>query len=220
MLIVCPNCSSSYLIRATEIGSEGRVVRCGSCQNSWHVSGMEAGGAETLGDSAQQPEKTEKNVDFANAHLARRTLRPSRRLAVGGLAMAAIAAIFVMPLGKIAEVARALIGKVLPADQFAGIDFENVSSQLVAENEQIFLVVEGLIVAKSGEPRAVPGLALTIRGEANDQIFRWTVKPPAETIAVGAPIPFKVRLASPPVTGREVLIRFVDASEVGDVSAS
>ena len=95
-----------------------------------------------------------------------------------------------------------------------------MSSQLVAENDELVLVVEGQIISRMDSTREVPGLALTIQGENKSQIFRWTAKPPAETISAGAPIDFKLRLASPPITGREVLIRFVDASEVGDASAS
>lgn len=220
MLIICPNCSSSYLIRATDIGAEGRLVRCGSCQSSWHVGGGRTEEVETVGDQTEVSDKYEEISSVAPPKARLAGLRSSRRMALSGVAIAVMASLVILPLGKIADAARALIARVAPADRFAGIDFENVSSQLVAENDQIFLVVEGLIVTKSDENKIVPGLALTIRGETRDQIFRWTVKPPAETISAGAPIPFKVRLASPPITGREVLIRFVDASEVEDVSAS
>ena len=220
MLIICPTCSSSYLIRATEIGAEGRLVRCGSCKNSWQVGGREFASSMPDMDPAEAPEKNDEFQISPTASAPPPPLQPTRRMALGGLAVAAVATLVVMPFGKIAEAARSLIGRVIPADRYAGIDFQNVSSQLVAEENQIFLVVEGQIVAKSEQIRSLPGLALTIRGEANDQIFRWTAKPPAETISARAPIPFKVRLASPPITGREVMIRFVDASEVEDASAS
>lgn len=220
MLIICPNCSSSYLIRASEIGPEGRLVRCGSCQNSWQVGGGHAAPAEADQSEPEPIEISEENLEPVRPAASRGLRRPSRRLAISGLLAASIATVFVMPLGRIADAARALIGRVVPSDRFAGLDFENVSSQLVAENDEIILLVEGQIIAREGENRDVPALALSIRGETKDQIFRWTVKPPAETISAGAPIPFKVRLASPPITGREVLIRFVDASEVGDASAS
>lgn len=216
MLIICPNCSNSYLIRASEIGAGGRLVRCNNCQQSWHVEAPDLRLTAAPDDETELSDKQDEITAFS-PHTPRRT---NRRMAIGGLAIAALASAVVLPIGKIADVARALIGRVLPADPYAGLDFDHVTSQLVAEDEQIVLVVEGQIIAKSGENRAVPGLSLTIRGEGNDQIFRWTVKPPAETISTGAPIPFKVRLASPPITGREVLIRFVDTSEVEEKSAS
>lgn len=220
MLIICPTCSSSYLIRAKDIGAEGRLVRCGSCQNSWQVDGVASGTNIVPPESKQDIEFIDENPDTPAPPQVRSSDFSRRKLAIGSLALAALVTSFVMPLGRIVDVARSLIHRVLPVDRFAGLDFENVSSQLVAENDDIFLVVEGKIINRIGENRVVPALALTIRGEDQNQIFRWTAKPPAETISAGSPIPFKVRLASPPITGREVSIRFVDASEVEDASAS
>lgn len=35
MLIVCPNCSTSYAIEPGSLGSAGRTVRCARCKTSW-----------------------------------------------------------------------------------------------------------------------------------------------------------------------------------------
>ena len=35
MLIVCPNCSTSYAIEAASLGSAGRTVRCARCKTTW-----------------------------------------------------------------------------------------------------------------------------------------------------------------------------------------
>ena len=37
MLIVCPSCASRYELDAAKLGTEGRKVRCASCQTLWHV---------------------------------------------------------------------------------------------------------------------------------------------------------------------------------------
>jgi predicted Zn finger-like uncharacterized protein len=39
MLIVCPNCASSYMIDPAAVGAAGRAVRCARCKASWHVGG-------------------------------------------------------------------------------------------------------------------------------------------------------------------------------------
>src|SRR5262245_42468669 len=39
MLIVCPNCSTSYAIDPTSLGSAGRTVRCARCKTSWFAEG-------------------------------------------------------------------------------------------------------------------------------------------------------------------------------------
>jgi len=35
MLIVCPNCATSYMVDPAALGSGGRTVRCARCKNTW-----------------------------------------------------------------------------------------------------------------------------------------------------------------------------------------
>ena len=43
MLIVCPNCATSYLIDPTSVGSGGRTVRCARCKTTWFAAAPKAG---------------------------------------------------------------------------------------------------------------------------------------------------------------------------------
>jgi predicted Zn finger-like uncharacterized protein len=38
MLIVCPNCATSYLIDPASVGSVGRTVRCARCKTTWFAA--------------------------------------------------------------------------------------------------------------------------------------------------------------------------------------
>jgi predicted Zn finger-like uncharacterized protein len=38
MLIVCPNCATSYKVEETSLGSEGRNVRCARCRVTWFAA--------------------------------------------------------------------------------------------------------------------------------------------------------------------------------------
>jgi predicted Zn finger-like uncharacterized protein len=38
MLIVCPNCSTSYMVDPSALGSGGRTVRCARCKSTWFAS--------------------------------------------------------------------------------------------------------------------------------------------------------------------------------------
>jgi predicted Zn finger-like uncharacterized protein len=38
MLIVCPNCATSYKIEETSLGAEGRTVRCARCKVTWFAA--------------------------------------------------------------------------------------------------------------------------------------------------------------------------------------
>ncbi len=39
MLIVCPNCATSYMIDPAAVGSDGRTVRCARCKSTWFAGG-------------------------------------------------------------------------------------------------------------------------------------------------------------------------------------
>lgn len=41
MLIVCPNCATSYMIDQASLGAAGRTVRCTRCTTSWFAGGPE-----------------------------------------------------------------------------------------------------------------------------------------------------------------------------------
>src|SRR5258706_12397446 len=38
MLIVCPNCATSFTLTPTALGAEGRSVRCARCRTVWFAS--------------------------------------------------------------------------------------------------------------------------------------------------------------------------------------
>lgn len=42
MLIVCPNCATSYMIDPASVGSAGRAVRCARCKTTWFAGGPKA----------------------------------------------------------------------------------------------------------------------------------------------------------------------------------
>jgi predicted Zn finger-like uncharacterized protein len=42
MLIVCPNCATSYMIEPASVGPAGRAVRCARCKTTWFAGGPKA----------------------------------------------------------------------------------------------------------------------------------------------------------------------------------
>ena len=42
MLIVCPNCSTSYAVEPASLGAAGRTVRCARCKTTWFANGEQA----------------------------------------------------------------------------------------------------------------------------------------------------------------------------------
>src|SRR5690349_19250088 len=67
MLIVCPSCSTSYMIDPASLGQAGRTVRCARCRETWFERPPGAG------------EPVEAFVDgvIAEAELAERRVEPA-----------------------------------------------------------------------------------------------------------------------------------------------
>jgi predicted Zn finger-like uncharacterized protein len=47
MLIVCPNCATSYMIDPTSVGPTGRAVRCARCKTTWFAGTAKPGSGVT-----------------------------------------------------------------------------------------------------------------------------------------------------------------------------
>ena len=54
MLIVCPNCATSYQVEPSSLGATGRSVRCVRCQKVWFAANTERDG----GDRPLPPART------------------------------------------------------------------------------------------------------------------------------------------------------------------
>lgn len=52
MLIVCPNCATSYMIDPASVGPAGRAVRCARCKSTWFAANAAAAGKAAPGISA------------------------------------------------------------------------------------------------------------------------------------------------------------------------
>lgn len=59
MVLVCPNCSSRFKVKAEALGEKGRLVRCAKCSHKWHatVSDLVESGAAAAKPEEKPPAK-------------------------------------------------------------------------------------------------------------------------------------------------------------------
>jgi predicted Zn finger-like uncharacterized protein len=223
MLIVCPSCASSYQLDPTRIGS-GRTVRCASCRELWFVEGSpEVVTAE--GPRAPLVVEAEAAREAPLAETTPRRSRPRRlrlpRLVTPRLIGPVVALLALALLGaavlfranvvaRLPETAR-LYASVGLAVNLRGLEFREVSADLMEASRAGSLVVEGEIVNVSRSPQAVPPIETAIRDANGRTVYRWTSEPPAERVGPGETVRFRSRLAAPPPEGRAVFVRFAPA---------
>jgi predicted Zn finger-like uncharacterized protein len=89
-----------------------------------------------------------------------------------------------------------------------GLAFENIKTYREINEGIPVIVVEGEIVSVSRKAVDVPRLRFGVRNGLGAEIYNWTAMP-ARTVAQGGErVPFRARLASPPVEAHDVSVRF------------
>ena len=241
MLIVCPSCASTYAIEANLLGAEGRRVRCAACRREWFVNradpvaapaiaAYEAVVAEISGvpnalpplgnaplgaDPVYRPP-----IGGAAASQARlgRIARAGRGflhvttlagliLLVGGLALARDSVVRALP-----GTAKLYAAVGVPVN-LRGLEFRGVRPELVTDGDNRTLVIEGEVANVTRKSQDVPPIAVAVRNKTGQPLYSWTVDPPRERLEAGETLAFRSRLATPPVDGHDILVRFKAANE-------
>ena len=304
MLIVCPNCATSYQVEASSLGATGRSVRCVRCRSVWFASNAEAMAAIALshrqdmtafsnagaieeppveqtsvvpaevpaeppaeqppaevldrddrgpaairdlqdddprpapmmvddapplapGDPDRAPQAAPAAIPEDIESVAARRIKrpPPRRRArwpVPGWSTA-ILFLITINIGLIAW--RADVVRVLPQTaavyaaiglevNLRGLVFTEVVTRKETQDGTPMLVVEGVVKSASKHPIDVPRLRFAVRDAKGHEIYSWTALPARNTIAPGATMPFRSRLASPPPEAHAVLVRFFNRRDL------
>ena len=95
----------------------------------------------------------------------------------------------------------------------AGLELREVRSHIEMDGARKVLAVEGEIANTRRDGRSVPPVALTVRGEDGQAKYAWTTRAAKSRLEPGETIAFRARLASPPESGADVLVRFSSLEE-------
>ena len=163
------------------------------------------------------------DIESAAARRDKRTARrgqaqwPLSRWQSAILALALIDAIligwrsdFVRALPQTASF-YAMIG--LPVN-LRSLVFDGINTTTEQHEGVPILVVEGNVVNASSRPVDVPHLKFIVRNAAHQEIYAWTAVAARTFLPGREAVAFRTRLASPPVDGRDVVVRFVNRHDI------
>jgi len=89
-----------------------------------------------------------------------------------------------------------------------GLIFQEVRTKSEFHDGVMVLVVEGVIVNLTRNTLEVPRLRFGLRNGTGHEVYAWTALPSKTLLGSGDGLPFRTRLASPPLDGRDVIVRF------------
>jgi predicted Zn finger-like uncharacterized protein len=95
-----------------------------------------------------------------------------------------------------------------------GLDFDSLSTSTEQHEGVPILVVEGEIVNETHKIIDVPRLRFAVRNAGRQEIYSWTAILPRTLLSPGDAVPFRTRLASPPPDAYDVLVRFLNRSDI------
>jgi predicted Zn finger-like uncharacterized protein len=172
MLIVCPNCSRSYLVRATDLIKIDRLVKCSACHASWRPEEAE-NTVENIDEIPIKRGDTVHPLKNQNDHSIKR--KPSWRIVTLGATAAALTGLAVLTLNGRAETifSRAIswIDAVIPGRGLQGISFANIKTSIGTELGETSLLIEGEIRSDSEISKKLPEIQFTMRDKAENTIF-------------------------------------------------
>jgi predicted Zn finger-like uncharacterized protein len=94
------------------------------------------------------------------------------------------------------------------------LTFDNVATSMEQHEGVPILVVEGNVVNATRKPEDVPRLKFVVRNAARQEIYAWTAVPARASLAPGEALGFRTRLASPPATAHDLVVRFVNRRDI------
>lgn len=236
ILIACPHCHSSFRLPKDSVEKEGRDVRCTSCQTAWHLHADGSNGDVLEFPNDLKDEDDELGIKNATPQvIASPSLvpdstplvakapplpRPKRQVPraavfalMGVIAIVGFVAGRQSILRQVPQIAP-LYAALGMNTNLLGLDFKNVTSSRINDKGQDILVIEGQITNMSKEIKALPAIHLTVRSKETQAVYSWQSKPNKATLEPNESFDFKTRLAAPPPNGHDVLVRFVNESDI------
>lgn len=230
MILICPSCSTRYLVDALSIGETGRTVRCARCNRSWFQPPAPKQSFETFESRSDEPPVLRKPQRVrpipkgSNLPALPGSVRP-RRPWLGW----AILALVIVGIGIAGLLLRKEIVASWPpssrlyawTDQVVGdgqgsaeseafrLNIRNLQSERGREAGKPILLVSGEVVNDGSTERDLPRLRVALTDASGAEIYHWTVTLAKDAIAPGGAIPFSTQLPDPPENATSLSVRFL-----------
>jgi predicted Zn finger-like uncharacterized protein len=239
MILNCENCDTRYLLSASQLGSEGRRVRCSHCGHEWYQDPPEDESFAAAMDAVEPIPDSVKPVPEGSALPTLPEYGPADEVpgAGGGAGIVGYALAVAILLVALAGgfVFSSTVVKIWPAS-LAAYELLGVSPKLPGEGLVVDRVVAEVVTGerglnilqikghamnlKQGDPVTLPPLRVSIRRAGGEVIDSWLIEAPVKALGYEEETSFSTTYPAPPTDAREVNVRLEPFAVIKTVEAT
>ena len=153
-------------------------------------------------------------------HAAMPGARTRERSMPFGLAAVLLSAILIFGIVSRASIVRAApeLASLYAAIGFPvnlrGLEFQNIRTRQEIQDGIAVLAIEGEVENIANRAVELPRVRLSVLGDNGVELYAWTALLPRSILYPHERVPFRSRLASPPAAGKEIMVRFLNRSDL------
>lgn len=223
MILICENCETRFLLSASQLGPEGRRVRCSHCGHEWY---QDPPADESFAEAMARVEPIPDSVRPTPEGSALPVISDNMAVAADGRSILnsclAAAAVFVLLFGG-AFAARDALVKIWPSS-FAAYQLFGIAPQIPGDRLVIDRITAEVVSGERGlnvlqvkgyvmnltrdATQPVPPLRITLRRANGETIDSWVARTRGETLSYEEETGFASTYPAPPTDAHDVIVRF------------
>lgn len=210
MIVSCPACESRFEVDQSQIGFDGRVVRCGKCGNCWHQM-PDNDPRSRLSEEAESPFPPPPRRHPAAT--PKRSKTPVFGWVILLLFVAGVAAGGWFERERIVQQfpqlrdAYNLLG--IPVGQSGPVlELGEVTTESESIDGARVLTVRGVVSNISDQKQTLPPLRVQLTDSEGKVVAEWTFETPQSELDAGGVMAFESQTTDPPRDARDLSINF------------
>lgn len=205
MIIVCPDCSAKFVVKAEMIGTKGRKVKCAKCKKDWFQE-PDPAALEAAKDATPEPAATEPVKEGANVPAVKDAGTPLPiKIA---FAASIIIMIFTISLTSAHSILPSMSGyySIFGIYDTREIALYDIKVEKIEAGKYQDLLVLGKIVNESEVVKHLPDLKIAIYNDEGDVLKSINLASDGAEIAGGEVIDFENRIPRLPKLSDKVVM--------------